>query len=300
VPRRRPLAALTRPDDVLLDAAMPLAVVTGANSGIGKAIATGLAARGFHLVLVCRDAGRAEAARRDVAAVGGAGPVDVLLCDLDRPSSVEALAATIGERHPKIDVLVNNAGLYLSERRLTPEGRETMFAVNHLAPFLLTYRLADKLAGARVVTVSSAAHRYTRFDLANLEGERSFRGMSQYGLTKLANILFTRELARRGASRELVANCFHPGAVATHFAQGSLLGIGVRLGRFLLRTPEKGAETGIFLATSPEGGRVSGEYWKDCRVAPTARAAESVENARALWERSERLLGLTSARASAH
>jgi NAD(P)-dependent dehydrogenase (short-subunit alcohol dehydrogenase family) len=278
---------------------MPLAVVTGANSGIGKALATGLAARGFHVVMVCRDAARAEEARREIVAAGGAAPVDVLLCELDRPSSIDALAAAIRERHPKIDVLVHNAGVYLSERRLTPEGRETMFAVNHLAPFLLTHRLSDRLAGARVITVSSGAHQHSPFDLANLEGERSFRGMRQYGATKLANILFTRELARRAAGRGVVANCFHPGAVATHFGKGSLLGVGVRLGRFFLRTPEKGAETGLFLATSPEGGRVSGEYWKDCRVAATARAAQSAENARVLWERSERLLGLAAGRGSA-
>jgi NAD(P)-dependent dehydrogenase (short-subunit alcohol dehydrogenase family) len=274
---------------------MPTAVVTGANSGIGKALATGLASRGFHVVLACRDPGRGEEARRDIVAASGSSAVELLLCDLSRPESIRAFAATLGQRHARLDVLVHNAGIYLPKRQLTADGREMMFAVNHLGPFLLTHLLLDRLDGARVITVSSVGHRFCRFDLANLEGERYFRGSHQYGITKLANILFTRELARREARRGLVANCFHPGGVATNFAQGeqqSALGVVMRLGIFLLRTPEKGAETGVFLATAADGGQVSGEYWNDRHVARTSRAARSSSNAHALWERSEALLGL--------
>jgi len=270
---------------------MPLAVVTGANSGIGKAIAKGLASRRFDVVMACRDAGRGDAARREIAADGGS--VEVMLCDLARPASIRAFADALRARQARVDVLVHNAGVYLPTRRLTPEGRETMFAVNHLGPFLLTELLLDRLEGARVVTVSSMGHRFCRFDVDNLEGERSFNGIRQYGLTKLANILFTRELARRQAGR-LIANCFHPGGVATNFAQGpdwSLLGFGARIGRMFLRTPERGADTGVFLATDADAGRVSGEYWQDRRVARTSAAARSAENARALWERSAALVG---------
>lgn len=274
---------------------MSVAVVTGANSGIGKAIASGLAERGFEVVLACRDAGRGEAARADIVAATGNRAVDLLPCDLSRPASVRAFAASLARSRPHVDVLVHNAGIYLARRRLTPEGREMMFAVNHLGPFLLTHLLLDRLEGARVITVSSVGHRFGRFDLANLEGERYFRGSHQYGITKLANVLFTRELARREARRGIVANCFHPGGVATNFAQGdggSTLGVVVRLARILLRTPEKGAETGIFLATSPEAAKISGEYWYNCRVSRTSAAGRSAENARALWERSEALLDL--------
>lgn len=274
---------------------MPTAVVTGANSGIGKALATGLAARGWRVVLACRDAGRGQAARRDVAAASGSTDVELLLCDLSSPASIRAFAAAVRERHARLDALVHNAGIYLPDRRLTADGREMMFAVNHLGPFLLTHLLLDRLDGARVVTVSSVGHRFCRFDLANLEGERYFRGSHQYGVTKLANILFTRELARREAARGLVANCFHPGSVATHFAQGdggSVLGTLIRLVSFAMRTPEKGAETGLFLATDPQAGRVTGEYWYDRRVARTSAAARNLAYARALWDHSERLLGL--------
>ncbi len=281
----------------MVDAHMPTAVVTGANSGIGKALATGLAARGWHVVLACRDAARGEAARREVTGASRSTGVELLLCDLSRPASITGFAAAVRERHPRLDALVHNAGIYLPQRRLTPEGREMMFAVNHLGPFLLTRLLLDRLGGARVITVSSIGHRFCRFDLANLDGEKYFRGSHQYGLTKLANVLFTRELARREAARGLVANCFHPGSVATNFAQGdggSTLGTLIRLVSFAMRTPEKGAETGIFLATDPMGGRVTGEYWQDSHVARTSAAAQSAINARALWHRSEQLLGLTS------
>ena len=274
---------------------MQTAVVTGANSGIGKALATGLAARGWRVVLACRDAGRGEAAQRDVAAASGNADVTLLLCDLSRPASIRACAAAVRERHTHLDALVHNAGIYLPDRRLTADGREMMFAVNHLGPFLLTHLLLDRLDGARVITVSSIGHRFCRFDLANLEGERHFRGSHQYGVTKLANILFTRELARREAARGLVANCFHPGSVATHFAQGdggSALGTLIRLVRFVMRTPEKGAETGLFLAVDPAAANVSGEYWYDCRVSRTSAAAQDPANARALWRHTERLLGL--------
>jgi len=274
---------------------MSTAVVTGANSGIGKALAAGLAVRGWRVVLACRDSGRGEAARRDVAAASGNADVELLLCDLSSPVSIRAFAAAVRERHAHLDALVHNAGIYLPDRRLTADGREMMFAVNHLGPFLLTHLLLDCLDGARVITVSSIGHRFCRFDLANLEGERYFRGSHQYGVTKLANVLFTRELARREAARGLVANCFHPGSVATNFAQGdggSMLGTLIRLVSFAMRTPEKGAETGVFLATDPAAGRVSGEYWYDCRVARTSAAAKDPANARALWQHSERLLGL--------
>lgn len=280
---------------------MSTAVVTGANSGIGKALATGLAARGFGVVLACRDQARGEAARREVAAASGSADVELLLCDLSRSASIRSFADAVRARHARLDVLIHNAGIYLPDRRLTEDGREMMFAVNHLGPFLLTHLLLDRLDGARVITVSSIGHRFCRFDLANLEGEKYFRGSHQYGVTKLANVLFTRELARREASRGLIANCFHPGPVATNFAQGdggSALGTLIRLVSFAMRTPEKGAETGLYLATDPEGGRATGEYWHNCKVARTSASAKSPENARALWHHSQALLGLGDQRTS--
>jgi NAD(P)-dependent dehydrogenase (short-subunit alcohol dehydrogenase family) len=272
-------------------------VVTGANSGIGKAMAVELARRGARVALVCRNRERGMAAQSEVDAAATEDASELHIADLSAMDDVRRVADELGDRFDRIDVLANNAGLYLPKRHVTPDGFETMYAVNHLAPFLLTRMLAEPLAAAgqaRVVTTSSGAHRFAQLDLDDLQCERSFLGMRQYGNTKLMNILFTRELARRWADRGVRANCFHPGTVATGFAQDEpgLLGFLVKIGTPFLRTPEKGAATGIQLAADASMSDVSGQYFIDGKAIPPTRAGRDDAAAARLWALSEQHAGL--------
>jgi NAD(P)-dependent dehydrogenase (short-subunit alcohol dehydrogenase family) len=274
-------------------------MITGATSGIGKAAALGIARRGAEMVLVCRDRGRAESVQAEIFELTGSRP-EVMLADLSAQREVRSLAERFLTTGRPLHVLVNNAGLLLTRRTETVDGLETTFAVNHLAPFLLTNLLLDRLrasAPARIVTVASEAHRFAgriRFD--NLNAERSFRGMRIYGQSKLANILFTRELARRLAASGVTANCLHPGTVATRFGtnNGGFYRFGMRLIARFIRTPEKGAETVIYLAASPGVEGVTGKYFFDCRERTPGRGARSDEDARRLWELSASMTGLSS------
>ncbi|MFW5925206.1 MAG: SDR family oxidoreductase [Myxococcota bacterium] len=274
----------------------PLCLITGANSGLGKAMATALARQGMGIVMVCRNPETAEVARSEIQAASEGPPVEVLLADLSDLSEVRRVAEAFRARHDSLHVLINNAGLYLPKRHVTVDGLETMFAVNHMAPFLLTQLLEKPLTaarGARVVTVSSEGHRVGHLDFDDLQRERSFQAFRQYGATKLANILFTRELARRWADRGVVASCFHPGAVATGFAQDEpgLFGSLVKLGRPFLRSAEKGAETGIFLASQPEVPHAQGSYFIDRKPRRPSREARNDAVATRLWEASEQIAG---------
>jgi len=274
-------------------------VITGATSGIGRAAAEQLAALGARLVIVARDPARGAAARDEIVAATGNREVALEIADLASQRQVRELAARLLAAEPEIHVLVNNAGLTLAERRLTEDGLEETFAVNHLAPFLLTNLLLDRLRGsspARVVTVASAAHRGAAIPFDDLNGERGFSGWIAYGWTKLANILFTAELARRLAGSGVTATCLHPGVVATGFGrEGPFL---VRefqrlLGRVFLLDPKQGADTLVWLASSPEMEGASGGYYAKRRLATPSRAAGDAAAARRLWQESERLTGLT-------
>lgn len=268
-------------------------VLTGATSGIGLAAAEALAARGAELAIVARSEARASDAVARIRAAGGPG-VDVLLADLASQSSVRRLAGEILERYPRVDVLVNNAGAIFASRRLTEDGIEATWALNHLAPFLLTALLMDRLrssAPARIVTTSSDAHKGAHIPLDDLDASRSYRarGFARYGETKLANILFTAELARRLAGTGVTANCFHPGLVASGFNRnnGPVLGAAMTLLRPFSRSPERGADTLVWLADSPEVATESGGYFVDRRrVTPSAPARDMAAAAR-LWEVSE-------------
>lgn len=270
-------------------------VVTGANAGIGREIATALARHGADVTLVCRNRARGEAAATAIREATGNPRVGLLLCDVGDPAAVRGCVETLRAGGGPIAVLVNNAGLYAPQRRLTSAGRELMLAVNHLGPFLMTNLLLDRLEGARVVTTSSAAHGFARLDLDDLDAARRFSAMRQHGATKLANILFTRELARRARDRGVIATCFHPGAVGSEFGQdeGGLLNVGMRLVKRFLRTPARGADTGIWLATSPEAASLSGQYVVDRRVrTPRGRGTDDALAAE-LWERCARFVGLS-------
>lgn len=271
---------------------MTLVVVTGATRGIGRAAAIELARRGAELALVGRDPERVKAVAAQAQAAGGAAPIGEYVADLTLMSEVRTLAEKLRDRYERIDVLANNAGALFASRKQTPEGFELTFALNHLAPFLLTNLLRDRLAGGRVVTTASDAHRSGVLDLDDLQSERSYSAMRVYGTSKLCNILFTRELARRAP--ELHANCFHPGVVRTGFGKNDngIWKILTTIGSPFFRSPERGSRSLVWLALSDQAAQLNGEYVEDERVVTPSHQARDDELARALWERSAELAGL--------
>jgi NAD(P)-dependent dehydrogenase (short-subunit alcohol dehydrogenase family) len=271
-------------------------VMTGATSGIGLAAASELAARGARLVLVARNPARAGDAITAIRARTRDADVEIVRGDLASLAQVRAAAAEVLARCPAIDVLFNNAGVVHLKREVTVDGYETTFAVNHLAYFLFTNLLLDRLRatpGARIVSTASEAHRFGGgLDFDDLQSERRYRGFGVYGRSKLCNILWTRELARRLEGSGVTANCFHPGGVATRLGQTDawwtkLVG---KLMPLFLRTPEQGAATGVWLATSPAAANVSGRYFADEREKTPSRHAQDDAAAKRLWEVSEALV----------
>src|ERR1700722_11024493 len=283
-------------------------VVTGGNSGIGFETAVALASRGARVLITARNADKGRAALAAIAQrVGGDSRAQLVVFDLADLASVRRGAAEILEQAPRIDVLVNNAGLVLTERAETVDGYEATFAINHLGPFLLTNLLLDRMtasAPSRVVNVASTAHNAARkgmpFD--DLQNTHRYRGMRVYGQSKLANILFTLELSRRFADKGLTANSLHPGTVRTGYggdgdARG-FLAFGIKIASPFFLSPAKGARTSIYLASSPEVEGISGEYFVKCKPRKPRRWAQDPEAARRLWEVSEELVGLAPARAA--
>lgn len=277
-------------------------LITGASSGIGLVAARRLAERGAEVVLVCRDEQRGEAALREVTAQAspGAAP-SLLLADLSSQAAVRALAAEVRDRFAHLDVLLNNAGAVFARREASADGIEMTFATNHLAPFLLTLLLMDLLRAApsgRVVTVASRVHA-GRLDLDDLQGERSYSAMQAYGQSKLENILFTYELARRLSGTNVTANCLAPGLVASNFGRnaGGLLGLLSRLLALTLLavTPEEGAKTSVHLASSPEVKDMSGRYFYRCQEARSKPVSYDQAVAARLWEISADLTGVSPA-----
>ncbi len=270
-------------------------MVTGATSGIGQATAAALAGRGAQVVLVSRDRGRGEAAAAELAAAGGPAP-RLEVADLASMGQVRTLADRLGALE-RIDVLINNAGFMAGQRRVTVDGFDEVFAVNHLAPFLLTNLLLGKLAAAgpaRVITVTSDAHTAARLDLDDLQLEHGWQSWRAYANSKLANILFTRELARRLEGSAVTANCAHPGVVRTRFGREARLPMraAVTLARPFMLSPRRGARTVVYLATSPEvAGATGGYYVKSQRREPSPAARDGAA-ARRLWQLSEELTGL--------
>jgi retinol dehydrogenase-12 len=272
-------------------------IVTGASSGVGEATALELARRGARVLMVCRHPERGERARGAIARSSGNPAVELLLADLASQAAIRRLATEIRARAPALHVLVNNAGVVNLRRTITPDGLETTFAVNHLAYFLLTALLRDRLvasAPARIVNVASEGHRFGRLDFDDLQSERSYRWWRAYGTSKLANLLFTFELARRLEGSGVTANGLHPGAVASRLGHnnGRLATVATALLKPLFLPPAQGAATSVWAASSPDLEGVSGRYFVRQREARPSAAARDEATARRLWDASCRLTGL--------
>jgi NAD(P)-dependent dehydrogenase (short-subunit alcohol dehydrogenase family) len=274
-----------------------IALVTGANAGIGLATASGLARAGFHIILAGRDRNRLEDARRTLMQRGGSPRIEIAVADFASLAAVRDLAAQVLAAHDRLDLLVNNAGLISPHFQLSEDGYELTVAVNHLAPFLLTNLLLERLrasAPARVVAVASQAHRGARIDPAALVGQEDWSPLKAYGRSKLCNILFTRALARRLAGSGVVAACLHPGVVATGIGDraGSITGWGWRLVKPFLVTPKKGATASLFLATTPDPVPFNGAYVIGTKAVEPDPAALDDDLGERLWAVSGELVGL--------
>jgi retinol dehydrogenase 14 len=272
-------------------------LITGGTSGIGKATAVAMAAMGANVVVVGRNQERGGAAVEEIKAQSHNESVELMLADLSVQAEVRRLAEEFLERYDRLDVLVNNAGLVQSKRTETPDGIETTLAINHLAPFLLTNLLLgclEQSAPSRVITVSSEAQRWGTMDFEDMQSRRKYRGFPVYGMTKLANIMFTYELAERLDGTGVMANCLHPGSVGTNFGQNNrgAMALFFRTFKPFMRSPEQGADTLIWLASSPEVDGVSGKYFSDRKEIEAKKVAYDPAARRRLWEISEDLTGL--------
>jgi NAD(P)-dependent dehydrogenase (short-subunit alcohol dehydrogenase family) len=269
-------------------------IITGATSGIGEVAAVRLAEQGARIVFTARDPARADATLAKLRKANGAADHAVHMGDLSTLAEMKRVGAELA-REPQIDVLVNNAGALFNKRQETEDGLEMTFAVNHMAYFVITNMLLQKLQpGARIVTTASNAHRGAKLDFDDLQTTRSYSGWNAYRKSKLANILFNRELARR-APAGVTANSLHPGFVATRFGDNSggvmqrLVGVAKPIGAI---SPEEGAKTIIYLASSPEVAHVTGEYFHECKIATPTNEARNDADAKRLWAMSAQIAGL--------
>ncbi len=272
-------------------------VITGATSGIGQVAALRLAAMGARIILVARDKARTAAMLDQLRAKAPGQAHGAYLADLGRLSEMKRVGAEIFRAEPKIDVLVNNAGAIFAARTLTEDGLEKTFALNHMAYFVLTQLLRASLEAAgeaRIVNTSSAAHQNAILDLDDLQSAKAYGAMKAYSRSKLCNILFTRELARRLEGTKVTVNCLHPGFVATRFGDeaGGLISRFVGLAKLLAISPEEGAKTIVYLASSPHVAGRSGRYFRQSRPSSPSRAAQDDTVAAELWERSLALADL--------
>lgn len=273
-------------------------VITGGNSGIGRVTATEIAKLGAQVILVCRNKQKAKAVQEDINALTGLNNCDLFICDFSSHASIKNFAKKFRIKYNHIDVLINNAGAIIGERQINEDGYEMMFATNHLGYFLVTHYLLDLLKASekgRIVNVASLAHRFTNMRWDDLQAEKFFNSWIQYGLTKLCNILFNKELAYQlKKNTNITSNCLHPGNINSNFGKtgNPLMKFLMNNFGFVLTTPEKGAETSIYLAVSPFVQEKTGLYWY--RMNPTIPSMEAIssENARRLWEISLKLTGI--------
>ncbi len=275
-----------------------ICMVTGANSGIGKATALGLAQMGTTVIIVCRDRARGEEAQNEIKTKSGNNAVDLLLADLSSQQSIRQLVENFQQNYTQLHVLINNAGVFMMSRKATVDGLEMTFAVNYLAPFLLTNLLLDKLqnsAPARIVNVSSESHQSGYIKIDDLQAEKGYRSWNAYGQSKLALVMFTYELARRLQGTDMTVNCLHPGFVSTNIGQSDTAPIVRTLVKFIFSrgiSPEEGAKTSIYLASSPEVEGVTGKYFAKCIPIRSAPISFDKSLQQQLWEQSAKLVNL--------
>jgi retinol dehydrogenase 12 len=273
-------------------------VITGATSGIGQAAAKALAALGARIIVVARNRTRAVATMAELQAINPAVVHSVYFADLMRLSDMKRVAAEISAAESRIDVLINNAGGLFSRRQTSIDGLERTFALNHLSYFVLTHGVRDRLLAAgpaRVINTSSAMHKRARLNFDDLQNRRGYSGVHAYECSKLCNVLFTRELARRVAGTGITTNALHPGLVASRLGNrsGGIVGPGFRIIKYLFGiSVEAGARTIVFLASSPDVAEISGSYFEKCRLTLPGREAEDDAAARRLWVESEKLAGI--------
>jgi retinol dehydrogenase 14 len=274
-------------------------LITGGTGGIGKATAIGLATLGARVGITGRDLARAEQAAADIRATSGNTAVDAFAADLTSQAEVRRLATAVLDAYPRLDVLVNNVGGFWAHRHPTADGLERTFALNHLAPFLLTTLLLNRLkasAPARVVTVSSGAQSMGRIDFDDLQGARNYSGQRAYNQSKLANVMFSNELARRLKGAGVTANSVHPGVVRTNFGaedQAWFFTVISRVVRPLLKTPAQGAQTPIYLASSPDMDGITGQFFANRKPKTANKLAYNTDMATRLWQVSAELVGMT-------
>src|SRR5262245_7136281 len=273
-------------------------VITGGTSGIGEVAAEKLAKKGARIVLIARDKARGDATltrlRKCAPGVAHSG----YCADLTRPAEMRRVAAQIADQEPRIDVLINNAGALFARRRLTQDGLEFTFALNHMAYFVLTEWLRERLLAsrhARIINTASAAHQDATLDFDDLQSARNYQALKAYSRSKLCNILFTRELARRLHDTGVTANCLHPGFVATRFGDqsGGAIAHLIGLAKFFAISPAQGAETIVYLASSPDVAKITGQYFYKCLPTTPSAAARDDRSALLLWQRSAILAGNT-------
>jgi retinol dehydrogenase-14 len=277
-----------------------ICLVTGASSGIGKATALGLSRMGATVVMVCRDTAKWQAALAEIRQKSGNNSIDLLVADLSSQEAIRRLASEYKNKYQQLHVLINNAGVYYTKRHVTVDGLEAMFAVNYLAHFLLTNLLLDiikRSAPARIINVAGAYHAKGKISFDDLQGEKDFDGQRANHQSKLADVLFTYELARRLKRAGVTANCLHPGMVATDLIDKDrdfpvFFKYLYKLSRPLMKSPAKGAETSISLASSPEVEGVTGQYFVNKKIAKSSPESRDVQLAQRLWEVSEKLAKL--------
>jgi NAD(P)-dependent dehydrogenase (short-subunit alcohol dehydrogenase family) len=270
-----------------------ICLVTGANAGIGHAISLGLAKMGATVIMVCRDKSRGETALTEIKEKSNNSAIYLFIADLSSQSSIRHLVADFKMKFRKLDVLINNAGVITQNRTLTIDGLETQFAINHLAPFLLTELLLDSLKSsdsARIINISSNTHKNVSLDFDDLQSEQSFVPREVYARTKLCNILFTYELARELKGTHISANCVHPGVITTNLLREYNGGKDFNLiSKLLYSTPEKGAETPLYLASSSDLEGISGKYFEKKKMVNSSKYSNDLNAAKKLWQVSKRL-----------
>lgn len=270
------------------------AIVTGANSGMGKATVAALADKGYEVIMLCRSEKRGKEAYDELLADNPARQIKLMLCDLGNYGSIRSFAENFAQKYGDLDLLINNAGFISLDRQETDEGVERQFGINHLGHYLLTNLLLPYMkAGSRIVVVASGAHKAGKIHFDDVNLTRGFNVVKAYGQSKLANVLFAREMARRLKDKGITVNCCHPGAVATNMGVSRDTGFGKTITRMLkpfFLTPAQGASTAIFLATDPSVKDVSGEYFYKCKIAKSSKRSKDMDLAARLYELSDKMI----------